>query len=76
MATRDLEPEGLEDEEVNLLAGAQVQAIFALMRTPAPDIAAYARKLEIFIAEDCPSFAEGWMTEGLLSDVRRLGGLE
>lgn len=55
---RDVE----SDEELGIFAGAQMMAMMTMLLTPAPDVAALARKLEVFRDEE----AYGHIDETLL----------
>lgn len=76
MAKDDLEDESVEsNEEMDFFCDAQLEAMDALLQTPAPDLAALVRKLEIFEAEDCfgmsPQYRDP-LFDAIISDARRL----
>jgi hypothetical protein len=80
MAQDDLNDLGFDytDAESELIGGAHSVAILAMAAAPAPDMAAFVRKLEILVADEiiqsCGPYFQ-LALDTLLIDARRLGGL-
>ncbi len=75
MAKCDLEPAFETDEVTDFYVDAHFHALDVLMTTPAPDMAAFVQKLELFIAEECGQISTQWrepIHASLLADARRL----
>lgn len=62
------------DEEIMLLGGAQCEATYALLLTPAPNAEALAHKIAVFREEEVYRLDNiGDFFDALIADVRRLG---
>jgi hypothetical protein len=77
MARKDMDEAGDTDDEINLYGLAYCEAYCALIRTPAPNAAALARKLEVFRDEEAYGLVREAVDEFIgvmIDDVNRIGG--
>ena len=78
IAVADAAQAGDTDAELDHYGPTQMSAMLAMLKNPAPDLAALAHKLETYIIQDCseltPENREPILS-AMLADVRRLGGL-
>jgi hypothetical protein len=78
MADADLNASGDSDAEIDFYSDAQRTAIKALALTPAPDLPALVRKLDVLandgIIEACADHYN-FAIDAVLADARRLAGM-